>query len=101
MDKIKKYAKMMIDEISSADKYADMAIKLKADDKSLAEKYNEMAKQELHHKDVLAETVRHYIDECEEDKGEKCEDMETVFEFVEVIMSDMSAPILTKISVLD
>lgn len=97
MDKIKKYAKMMIDEILSAEQYANMCLSFKDKSSELSDDYADMAKQELHHKDIIAKTLKHYITTCEEDKGEKCEDMECVYDFVCDICVDMETPILAKL----
>ena len=53
MEMIKKYSKLMIEEITSADNYINMACKMKSTDEETAENFFEMAKQELHHKDIL------------------------------------------------
>uniref|UniRef100_UPI004025DD32 hypothetical protein n=1 Tax=Phocaeicola dorei TaxID=357276 RepID=UPI004025DD32 len=70
MEKLKKYFKMIVDEI---------------------------AEQELHHKEVLEKTVKQYIDACKNESGESCADMEVVFDFVKDVSESMVEPIRAKL----
>lgn len=95
MDKLKKYAKMMIDEVMSAEQYATMASQLH--DEELKADYKEMSKQELHHRDVIAHTMKHYIEECEAEQG-KNEAMETVYMFICDLCDEIAIPAVSKLS---
>lgn len=97
MEKLKKYFKMIVDEIKSADEYADMAAKFKSTDSALSEDYHEIAEQELHHKEVLEKTVKRYIDDCKNESGESCADMEVIFDFVKDVSESMVEPIRAKL----
>lgn len=97
MEKLKKYFKMIVDEIKSADDYAEMAIKFKDSDSSLADDYKEIAEQELYHKDIIEKTVKHYIDECKEESGEPFTEMTVVFDFVKDVVESMVEPIHAKL----
>lgn len=93
MDMLKKYAKMMIDEVMSAEHYATMASQFRSDE--LREDYEEMSKQELHHRDVLAKTMKLYIDECGDEKSEA---METIYLFICDLCDEIAVPTLSKLS---
>lgn len=97
MEQIKKYSKMMIDEILSAEKYIDMACKLKSADEDLADKFVEMAKEELHHKDILCHALKNIIDDSEDETEEKTEAMNIIYDFIQDINADMEAPVISKI----
>ena len=100
MEKIKKYSKLMIDEILDADKYMDMACKMKSSNDELAEDFMEIAKQELHHKEIIGKALKEYIEDCEEEDGQSPE-MKTVYDFICEINSDMEAPVLAKMKTFD
>lgn len=99
METIKKYSRLMIDEITSADNYINMACKMKSTDEETAEKFVEMAKQELHHKDILDHALKNIIDECEDE--DKIEAMNLIYDFVKDIIADMEAPVLAKMKTFD
>lgn len=94
MEMIKKYSKLMIEEITSADTYINMACKTKSTDEETAENFFEMAKQELHHKDILDHALKNIIDECEDEN--KAEAMNVIYDFMKDIIADMEAPVLAK-----
>lgn len=97
MEKLKKYFKMIVDEIKSADDYAEMAIKFQETDLNLAEEYKKIAEQELHHKDIIEKTIEHYIEDCKDESGEPCTEMTVVFDFVEDVVKSMVEPIHAKL----
>lgn len=94
MEIIKKYSHLMIDEITSADNYINMAIKMKSTDEETAGNFFEMAKQELHHKDILDHALKNIIDECEDEN--KAEAMNVIYDFMQDIIADMEAPVIAK-----
>lgn len=100
MEKLKKYSKMMIDEIRSANEYIDMACKLKSSNSNLADDFTDIAKQELQHKDVINKALTSYIDDCEDENGKSAE-MEAVYEFITDINADMEAPVIAKIKIME
>lgn len=99
MEQIKKYSHLMIDEITSADNYINMAIKMKSTDEETAGNFFEMAKQELHHKDILDHALKNIIDECEDEN--KAEAMNVIYDFMQDIIADMEAPVLAKLKTFD
>lgn len=100
MDKIKKYSKLMIDEILDANMYIDMACKARTSNEEIAEDFVEIAKQELHHKDILHKVLKEYVEDYE-DKNGKSVEMETILDFVADINSDMEAPVIAKMKTFD
>ncbi len=100
MDKIKKYSKLMIDEILDANMYIDMACKAKSSNEEIAEDFVEIAKQELHHKDILHKVLKEYVEDYE-DKNGKSVEMETILAFVADINSDMEAPVIAKMKTFE
>lgn len=94
MEMIKKYSHLMIEEVTSADTYINMACKIKSTDEETAENFFEMAKQELHHKDILDHALKNIIDECEDEN--KAEAMNLIYDFMQDIIADMEAPVLAK-----
>lgn len=100
MDKIKKYSKLMIDEILDANMYIDMACKARTSNEEIAEDFVEIAKQELHHKDILHKVLKEYVEDYEEKNGKSVE-METILDFVADINSEMEAPVIAKMKTFD
>ena len=100
MDKIKKYSKLMIDEILDANMYIDMACKARTSNEEIAEDFVEIAKQELHHKDILHKVLKEYVEDYE-DKNGKSVEMETILDFVADINSDMEAPVIAKMKTFE
>lgn len=94
MEMIKKYSHLMIEEVTSADTYINMACKTKSTDEETAENFFEMAKQELHHKDILDHALKNIIDECEDEN--KAEAMNVIYDFMQDIIADMEAPVIAK-----
>lgn len=100
MDKIKKYSKLMFDEILDANMYMDMACKAKSSNEEIAEDFMEIAKQELHHKDILHKALKEYVEDYE-DKNGKSVEMETILDFVADINSEMEAPVIAKMKTFE
>lgn len=100
MDKIKKYSKLMIDEILDANMYIDMACKARTSNEEIAEDFVEIAKQELHHKDILHKVLKEYVEDYEEKNGKSVE-METILDFVADINSEMEAPVIAKMKTFE
>lgn len=100
MDKIKKYSKLMIDEILDANMYIDMACKARTSNEEIAEDFVEIAKQELHHKDILHKVLKEYVEDYE-DKNGKSVEMETILDFVADINSEMEAPVIAKMKTFE
>lgn len=100
MDKIKKYSKLMIDEILDANMYIDMACKARTSNEEIAEDFVEIAKQELHHKDILHKVLKEYVEDYE-DKNGKSVEMDTILDFVADINSDMEAPVIAKMKTFE
>lgn len=100
MDEIKKYSKLMIDEILDANMYIDMACKARTSNEEIAEDFVEIAKQELHHKDILHKVLKEYVEDYEEKNGKSVE-METILDFVADINSEMEAPVIAKMKTFE
>ena len=90
----------MIDEILDAKRYIDMACKAKSSNEEIAEDFVEIAKQELHHKDILHKVLKEYVEDYE-DKNGKSVEMETILAFVADINSDMEAPVIAKMKTFE
>lgn len=90
----------MIDEILDANMYIDMACKAKSSNEEIAEDFVEIAKQELHHKDILHKVLKEYVEDYE-DKNGKSVEMETILAFVADINSDMEAPVIAKMKTFE
>ena len=100
MDKIKKYSKLMFDEILDANMSIDMACKSKSSNEEISEDFLEIAKQELHHKDILHKALTEYVEDYEDRSGKSVE-METVLDFVADINAEMEAPVIAKMKTFD
>lgn len=96
MKKMKMYLKDALDEISSAEKYIDIACKMKEKHPDLAKEYKDMAEQELHHKDVIEKTIAQYIKDCESE-GKDIEAMKVVKDFIEDVDEEMVYNVKQKI----
>lgn len=79
---IKKLCKMIKEEISDAEKYANCALKYKDDDKTLAETFYTLANNELQHMDLLHAQVVRLINDYRSKKGEPPEAMQAVYDYV-------------------
>ena len=90
----------MIDEILDANMYIDMACKAKSSNEEIAEDFLEIAKQELHHKDILHKVLKKYVEDYE-DKNGKSVEMEAILDFVADINSEMEAPVIAKMKTFD
>lgn len=90
----------MIDEIRSANEYIDMACKYKSANSDLAEDFADIAKQELHHKDIIGKALRDYIEDCEEENGKSAK-LETIYDFIIDINADMEAPVIAKLKIFE
>ena len=90
----------MIDEILDANMYIDMACKARTSNEEIAEDFVEIAKQELHHKDILHKVLKEYVEDYE-DKNGKSVEMETILDFVADINSDMEAPVIAKMKTFE
>lgn len=100
MKKIKKYSKMMIDEIRSANEYIDISCKFKSTNSDLAEDFADIAKQELHHKDIIDKALKDYIEECEDDNG-KSNELKIIYDFIIDINADTEAPVIAKLKMFE
>lgn len=90
----------MIDEILDANMYIDMACKARTSNEEIAEDFVEIAKQELHHKDILHKVLKEYVEDYE-DKNGKSVEMETILDFVADINSEMEAPVIAKMKTFE
>lgn len=90
----------MIDEILDANMYINMACKARTSNEEIAEDFVEIAKQELHHKDILHKVLKEYVEDYE-DKNGKSVEMETILDFVADINSEMEAPVIAKMKTFD
>lgn len=90
----------MIDEILDANMYIDMACKARTSNEEIAEDFVEIAKQELHHKDILHKVLKEYVEDYEEKNGKSVE-METILDFVADINSEMEAPVIAKMKTFE
>ena len=79
---IKKLCKMIKEEISDAEKYANCALKYKDDDKTLAETFYTLSNNELQHMDLLHAQVVRLINDYRAKKGEPPEAMQAVYDYV-------------------
>ena len=79
---IKKLCKMIKEEISDAEKYANCALKYKDDDKALADTFYTLSNNELQHMDLLHAQVVRLINDYRAKKGEPPEAMQAVYDYV-------------------
>lgn len=79
---IKKLSKMIKEEISDAEKYADCALKYKEEDKALADVFYNLAQEELKHMDMLHAQVVRLINEYKAQKGNPPEGMQAIYNYV-------------------
>ena len=79
---IKKLSKMIKEEISDAEKYANCAMKYKTEDKALADTFYNLANEELKHMELLHAQVVRIIGEYKSEKGEPPEAMKALYDYV-------------------
>ena len=70
------------EEICDAKKYAELALKYKTENKSLADLYYTLANEEMGHMSKLHEQVVSIIEAYKKEKGEPPADMMAVYNFV-------------------
>ena len=79
---IKKLSKMIKEEISDAEKYANCALNYKEDDKALADVFYTLANEELKHMEMLHGQVTRLIANYRNEKGEPPEAMKALYNYV-------------------
>ena len=79
---IKKLSKMIKEEICDADKYANLAMQYKEEDKALADVFYELATEELKHMDKLHMQVTRLINAHKAAKGDPPEAMKALYDYV-------------------
>lgn len=79
---IKSLSKMIKEEICDAEKYANLALKYKEDDKTLAETFYTLATNELQHMDMLHTQVTRLISDYRSKKGEPPKEMLALYDYI-------------------
>ena len=79
---IKKLCEYIEEEICDADKYIDMAMKVKAEHPELAETFYKLSLEEMTHMTRLHNEVTKIIDEYRRKNGEPPEAMQAVYDYL-------------------
>lgn len=81
MKQIKMLVKQIREEMCDAEKYAELAIKLKDEDEELSEMYYELSKQEIKHADLEHDQAVRLINDAKERGTETPPAMKAVWDW--------------------
>lgn len=79
---IKKLSKMIKEEICDAEKYANLAIQYKEEDKTLADMFYDLANEELKHMNLIHAQVVRLINAQKASKGAPPEGMQMIYDYL-------------------
>lgn len=94
---LKKYSKLMTDEILGAETYVSMAEKYKDEHPAWSKKFANMAEQELEHKENLKTVLKDMIMECKDESGNISVEIMAIYDFIVDTGKDMESPIVSRI----